>query len=377
MPKLNPTTKNTKVLSVGLVSSPRHGGNRQWAAPIAGVSPREMLDFSANINPLGPPPSALAAIQAHLEELRHYPDPDYRELKLALGDFYGVSPDRVLPGNGAAELLTWIGRELAHLESTVILRPAFGDYDRAFNAFYSKTENLYILNRDFRTEISLVENPQNKGLLLNNPHNPTGKLIPKTEILDCIKKFNTVVIDEAFMDFLPPHQDQSCLDLVELYPNLIILRSLTKFYSLPGLRLGFVVAHPDRLERWQNWRDPWSVNCLAVAAGIGVVKDKEFQAQTWAWLPEARSDLYRKISQVEGFEPLPSLSNFLLIKTPVPGSKLQKYLLQNHKILIRDCLSFAELGEKYIRLAVLRNAAHDVLFKALVDLNTLSDYSLF
>lgn len=361
---------------MGLASNPSHGGNRTWAAPIAGVSPRDMLDFSANINPLGPPPSALAAIQAHLTELRYYPDPDYRELKLALGHFYGVSPDRVLPGNGVAELLTWVGRDLAHLESTVILRPGFGDYDRAFNAFNGKTENLNILGGDFKTEISRVKNAKQKGLLINNPHNPTGKLIPKVEILDSIQEFNTVVIDEAFMDFLPPDQDQSCLDLVEAYPNLIILRSLTKFYSLPGLRLGCVIAHPDRLERWQNWRDPWSVNCLAVAAGIGILKDQDFQSQTWAWLPDCRRDLFEKINQIKGFQAMPSYGNFLLVKTEIPGSELQKYLLQNHQILIRDCLSFPELGEKYIRLAVLQKPDHSVLFNTLTNIKIGRDHIL-
>ena len=358
-------------------SSPRHGGNRQWAAALAGVSPQELLDFSANINPLGPPTGVLVAIQNHLLEVRSYPDPTYGELRCAWSNFYGVEPDRILPGNGASELLTWIGRDLAQLESTVVFRPAFGDYDRALSAFGGRIENRSILGEQLEREISKIDAPQNKGLLLNNPHNPTGKLIPKTAILEWLDRFHTVVIDEAFMDFLPPDQDQSCIDLIDRYPNLIILRSLTKFYSLPGLRLGCVIAHPDRVRRWESWRDPWSVNALAVIAGIAIVQDRSFQKQTWQWLPTARSDLCTKISQIKGFQPLPSHANFLLVKTPIPGSQLQTYLLKNHRILIRDCLSFPELGEAYIRLAVLQNDNHSVLSDALVQLNNDRAYSLF
>lgn len=351
-----------------LVSSPRHGGNRQWAAAIAGVKPQDLRDFSASINPLGPPRSALAAIQSHLAELRHYPDPSYGELRRAWASFYGVSPDRLLPGNGVSELLTWVARDLANLDSTVILRPAFADYDRALAAFGGHRENLSIFAEDLSTEIGQVTNPQNKGLLLNNPHNPTGKLIRKEDILDYLDRFNLVVIDEAFMDFLPPDQDQSCLDLIETYPNLIVLRSLTKFYSLPGLRLGCVMAHPDRIQKWQTWRDPWSVNCLAVAAGIAIVQDREFQQRTWAWLEPNRSDLSTRISHMTGFVTLPSSANFLLVKTVIAGSQLQQYLLKKHKILIRDCLSFPELGEQYIRLAVLTKSDHNVLLDSLESL---------
>ncbi|MFZ4727202.1 MAG: threonine-phosphate decarboxylase CobD [Pseudanabaena sp.] len=348
---------------------PTHGGNRQWAASLAGIEQEQILDFSASINPLGPPQSAIAAIQSHLAELNHYPDPEYTLLRQALGKFHQLSPEWILAGNGVAELLTWVGRDLSQLSTTVLFTPAFTDYYRALKTFDCQVEKYPILfnNQDLNLQVELPQiiNSHTKGILINNPHNPTGYLFSRDSLLPYLEQFALVVIDEAFMDFLSPEQQQSLIDLVPLHPNLVILRSLTKFYSLPGLRLGYAIAHPDRLQRWQAWRDPWCVNALAVAAGIAVLEDQEFQQQTWTWLAEARSQLFTGLSQIADLNPLPNVANYLLVKTEVAGSLLQKELLQNEQILIRDCLSFPELGDRYFRVAVRLEHENQKLINAL------------
>jgi len=337
-------------------SRPIHGGNRQWAASMAGISPERILDFSASINPLGVPKSAIAAIQSHLTDLSHYPDPEYILLRQALGKFHQLSPEWILAGNGVAELLTWVGRDLSQLSATVLFTPTFTDYDRALKTFDCQVERYPFLfenqNVSFNAELPEIKNSHTKGILINNPHNPTGYLFTRDSILPYLERFALVVIDEAFMDFLTPEQQQSLIDLVPLHSNLVILRSLTKFYSLAGLRLGYAIAHPDRLQRWQLWRDPWCVNSLAVAAGIAVLEDVEFQQQTWTWLKSAKSQLFTGLSQISGLSPLPNAANYLLVQTEIAGSLLQKELLQKDKILIRDCLSFPELGDRYFRVAV-------------------------
>ncbi len=209
---------------------------------------------------------------------------------------------------------------------------------------------------------------QTRGLLVNNPHNPTGKLFWRSQIIPYLQEFALVVVDEAFMDFLPPDEEQSLIGLVHKYPNLVILRSLTKFYSLPGLRLGYAIAHPNRLKRWQSWRDPWSVNTLAATAAITAIKDGDFQRQTWAWLPPARDELFQGLTKIEGLQPLPSAANFLLIKSRVSVTKLQSELLRECQILIRDCLSFPELGDRFFRVAVRTSADNRLLLNALSNL---------
>jgi len=352
---------------------PIHGGNLAWAAALAGCPPEAILDFSASISPLGPPKSAIAAIQAHLGNLNSYPDPDYRELRTALGQVHELPPEWILPGNGSAELLTWAGRDLAELAVTLVT-PAFGDYWRVLKAFNAKVQScpIFLDERQQGTDIStppLPHSSSESGLLLNNPHNPTGYLFSREIILPYLEQFSLVVVDEAFMDFLPPDQEQSLSSVVQAYPNLVILRSLTKFYSLPGLRLGYAIAHPDRLQRWQQWRDPWPVNTLAAAAAVAVLQDTEFQRKTWSWLPPVRSALFQALAQIPALQPYPSAANFLLVQSQQPSSQVQQRLLERYQILIRDCLSFPELGDRYFRIAVRSHEENQRLVQAIGEIS--------
>ena len=349
------------------MNQPNHGGNLAWAAEIAGCPASSLLDFSASINPLGPPSSVINALQAAFVQLRNYPDPNYFFLRSRLANFHDIPGDWILPGNGSAELLTWAGRELAKAKETIVLTPAFGDYHRALTAFSAKVKAISfdIFSQKLLPEIIPAADYSQTGLLLNNPHNPTGRLFRKSEILPLLDQFALVVIDEAFMDFLPPEQSESLIYLVEKYPNLIILRSLTKFYSLPGLRLGYAIGHPDYLQRWQAWRDPWPVNILAEAAAIAGIEDQAFQQQTWDWLKSARPNLEKNLAAISGLFPLTASVNFILVKTEFASSQLQKQLLINHHLLIRDCLSFPELGDRFFRVAVRREADHQRLIQGL------------
>ncbi|MDZ4878792.1 MAG: Threonine-phosphate decarboxylase [Chroococcidiopsis cubana SAG 39.79] len=378
---------------------PVHGGNLAWAAAIAGCDSEAILDFSASINPLGPPQSAIAAIQSAISQLSSYPDPNYSELRTALAQVHQLSPEWILPGNGSADLLTWAGWDLSELAATYLVTPAFGDYWRALKAFGAKVVECPLRagvgsrelgagdkgtrgqgdkgDMEAGEQFTIPLNPHssllappNSGLLLNNPHNPTGWLWRREEILPYLEQFALVVVDEAFMDFLPPAAEQSLIPLVQKYPNLVILRSLTKFYSLPGLRLGYAIAHPERLNCWLARRDPWAVNTLAVAAVIAVLQDSQFQQQTWAWLPPTRSRLEQELSQIPGLQPLPGAANFLLVESERPSSKLQQQLLKHERILIRDCLSFPELGDRYFRVAVRSTTENERLIKALWQITT-------
>lgn len=370
-----------------------HGGNLAWAAAIAGCSPSDILDFSASISPLGPPKSALAAIQSRMGDIKAYPDPDYRELRAVLAELHRVNPDWILPGNGSAELLTLASWDFSQLVETYLITPAFGDYWRALKAFGVNVSECPlsladICNSDSLLDLGEILQPrlrhfrdindtapdasipplENVGLLLNNPHNPTGKLFRRETILPYLKKFALVVVDEAFMDFLPPEKQESLVPDVQDYPNLVILRSLTKFYSLPGLRIGYALAHPQRLQRWQSRRDPWAVNVLAVAAAVAVVRDTAFEQVSRAWLPTARAQLFEGIAQLPGLRPYPSAANFILVESEYSTSKLQQKLLQQYKILIRDCLSFPELGERYFRIAVRSSSDNQRLLASLAAL---------
>ncbi|MFP4221397.1 MAG: threonine-phosphate decarboxylase CobD [Phormidium sp.] len=338
---------------------PIHGGNLAWAASLAGCTPEEILDFSANINPLGPPASALVAIDGALKHLRNYPDPQYRPLREAIAHVHHIDPAWVLPGNGAAELLTWAGLELSECDRVLLPLPAFSDYGRALGTFGAAIRPVSAWNQP------LWQIGSGEGLLFNNPHNPTGQLWPRWRFRAILETAKLVVADEAFMDFLRPESQESLIDWVEEFPNLIILRSLTKFYTLPGLRLGYAISHPDRLQRWQDWRDPWSVNSLAAAAGVAVLQDTAFQARTYDWLETSKRKLWEAINAIPGLSADWGAANFLLVRTQMPGDQLQRLLLREQRIFVRDCLSFQELGDRFVRVAVKRPPENRRLVSAL------------
>ncbi|NJN32742.1 MAG: aminotransferase class I/II-fold pyridoxal phosphate-dependent enzyme, partial [Synechococcales cyanobacterium RM1_1_8] len=212
-----------------LLHRPQHGGNLAWAAALAGCLPAQLLDFSASISPLGPPPTVLGALQAAIPQLGAYPDPEYLQLRTGLGAGHGLGPDWVLPGNGAAELITWAGRELAQCQRVYALVPGFADYGRALTAFQARLEpwpldvaGMADTGQEL-ADLALADLAlaglakvltADDGLLLNNPHNPTGRMFTREAIGPLLETGALVVVDEAFMDFVSPGRQQSVIDWI-------------------------------------------------------------------------------------------------------------------------------------------------------------------
>lgn len=358
--------------------TPTHGGNLNWAAAIAQCSPHEILDFSASINPLGPPLSVLNALQMAIQnqrDLTAYPDPSYTQLREAIAHHHqkqehDIDPEWVFPGNGAAELFTWIARDCVGLDRVYLPVPAFADYGRALRSLQIPITPISLSLEPTDTKLPWLRSLQpHSGLWLNNPHNPTGRLWSADEIYKALAEtaecLEVVALDEAFMDFLPPHEQQSLINRVVEFPQLVIVRSLTKFYSIPGLRLGYAIAHPDRLRRWGEWRDPWSVNGLAVVAGLAALGDRAFANRTWQWLSPARQTLRDGLNRWGAMEAYPGAANFLLVRSGIPAPILQEKLLRGDRIAIRDCSTFPELGPDYFRLAVRTTSQNQRLLNAL------------
>jgi histidinol-phosphate/aromatic aminotransferase/cobyric acid decarboxylase-like protein len=282
-------------------------------------------------------------------------------------------------GNGAAELLTWACRSLSNLDRTYLLTPAFSDYLRALRAFQADV-CTYPIAVETQGDLNslrqmLLANPGSStaGLLLNNPHNPTGQVFQKGDLLPVLERSHLTIVDEAFMDFLPSQANYSLIPEVAHHRNLVIVRSLTKFYSIPGLRLGYAIGHPDLLQQWQAWRDPWSVNALAIAAGMAALDDEGFQSDTHRWLATAKPQLFQGLTELPGLYPILGAANFILVRCDESVMALQAALLKRHRILIRDCMSFAELGDRFFRVAVRTEVENDRLLQALSDVLAMGE----
>lgn len=348
-----------------------HGGDVDAAARYAGIKAGEIIDFSASINPLGPPSAARKAFIGSYEEISRYPDPHGLMLREVLAKRHGIEPAEVLVGNGSTQLIYLICAALRP-RTALVIGPAFSEYTNAL-ALVGANVRMLSLTEDsgfeFSTERLIDTWEKNCDLLvLATPNSVTGQLIAKAEIEDIARlalvRKSFVVVDEAFIDFV---EDQSVKMLVRNNPFLIVLRSLTKYYALPGLRLGYLIGEAGRVAQLAAHQEPWSVNAPAMSVALACLADTSFAAKTERWLEREREFLFRGVARLQGLHPFPSRVNFLLVKIGkhgVDALELRSFLLRK-KLLIRACNSFTDLGGDYFRVAVRQRKDNQRLLRAL------------
>lgn len=343
-----------------------HGGDIYRMADELGVPESRILDFSASINPLGMPGSAKAEVLKHVRSLHHYPDPDAGEFRHAVSLRFGLDPERVIAGNGSTELIYLVPRALRP-GLVLVCRPAFSEYERASRLAGARIKHLRlkesngfgIVPGDFISAMRGAE-----VAFLCNPNNPTGHALERDEVLEMAKAARRLrcllVVDEAFIDFCPGN---SVLGVVD-NPYLIVLRSMTKFYALSGLRLGF--GHfPARLMRGMlKAKEPWSVNTIAQRAGIAALRDKGFAGSTHALMEKEKRYIERGFDKI-GIRHYPSHANFYLLL--VDNAKKVAEGLARRSIAVRDCSNFKGLGNGHIRVAVRSRNENRILLRELAD----------
>ena len=334
----------------------RHGGNLATTAERLGCRPSQLLDASASLVPFGPPWAVRWQLlrAAFGAQARVYPDRDYAALRAALAGFHGLSPDAVLPGNGAAELFTWAARDAAAAGVSVLPQPGFADYPRALACWVGAWRAMPLPLQPAVQPQQFPAPPAGEVLWITNPHNPTGQLWSRASLEPLLERFALVIVDEAFLPLVPAGEDQSLIPLVAAQPNLVVIRSLTKLYGIAGLRLGYAVAQPQRLRRWGCWRDPWPVNGLAAAVGEGLLGNpaacRRWGRRVQRWTAREGAWLQQQLAQLPGISPLPSAANFLLIRGETSLLPLRERLERRHHILLRDCRSFDGLGPNWLRI---------------------------
>ena len=330
-----------------------HGGEIQSAALRLGVSPAQLLDASASLVPWTPRFSA----QVLTRRLRDYPDRHHHRLADLIGKVHGLSASAVLPGNGAAELFTWAARDAAAVGMSSLPVPGFADYSRAL-ACWDGAMAMHCLSLDWSSVFpQAFSSPGTADVLwICNPHNPTGQLWSRSSLEPLLQQYRLVICDEAFLSLVPDGEQQSLIPLVSEHPNLVVIRSLTKLYGIAGLRLGYAVAHPERLQRWAQWRDPWPVNGIASAVAEQLLSSPA-KYQRWcrraqSWVAKEGAWMQQQLAQLPGVTPMPSAANFLLIHAEQSLVPLREAVEQRHRILLRDCCSFEGLGACWLRIGL-------------------------
>lgn len=357
------------IVADAIFSSRGHGGDIWTASVTAGLNAEEILDFSANINPLGPPAGLFDFLTQKLPEILRYPDPECRGLQAAIRRRYNPAGD-ILAGNGAGELIYLLPRLIAPAP-VMLTAPTFTLYEKAALAagcavsYYMSDYLDFSLDMDgFCREISSVK----PGLvILCNPNNPTGTLLSREEVLAaadaCIKVGSLLAVDEAFLEFYPGHDEISMLKVQN--KGVVILRSMTKMFALPGLRLGFITGESTLLKSLSRLRDPWSVNALAQRAGEFVLEDESFTERSAAFVAAAAGELAEELRKVPGLTVYPPTANYILLQsTNIKASVLQQKMI-HEGILLRNCSNYQGLDDSYIRVAVRGKDENQRLVQAL------------
>ena len=360
-----------------------HGGNIFEIQRKHNINKDTLVDFSSNINPLGIPESLKTLIIDKIAELECYPDIHYHQLKTIIAEYYSLDQKDIFVGNGAAQVI-YDAIHAVKPKMSIILAPTFSEYERALVSHGSKVQYHYLEeknNFNLREEdlIGAIDDSVDL-VVLCNPNNPTSKLIKKDnikKILDKCKKHNTfLMIDEAFMDFVEDDEYYSMLGDYREYNNLIIVRAFTKFYGIPGLRLGFGISRNEKIIASVSENTiPWSLNTFAGYFGQVLLSEKEYVEKTYNWLREEKKRFVKKLAEIEGITVYIPSVNFILIKIVkenVDVDILKERLLKEN-ILIRDCSNFNGLSKKFFRIAIkdpiLNDRFVDSLIKAM-------DYSL-
>lgn len=353
--------------------SSNHGGNIREAAERYGLPFESILDFSANINPLGLSPNIKEIIASNIDLLLHYPDTKCKILKNELADFLNLEPSNLLIGNGSIELIYLVPKALSPC-CVLIPIPTFSEYE--FSARRSKGKAMFIKTKgeeNFQIKIEgfIKFLPKADLVFLCNPNNPTGNLISKDEIIYLAKagqRHDTIVaIDEVFIDFVKDQNSFSVVKEVAKLKNLLVLRSLTKFFALPGLRLGYLVANKNLIARLSRYQFPWNVNSFAQLVGRQVIKDKDYIKRSKELIFRERDHLFRRLKEIKSLYPYIPTANFIFCRLDDVRLDSRRLCdkLGRRGILVRDCSNFRGLDNKYIRIAVRKRQENNRLINAL------------
>jgi threonine-phosphate decarboxylase len=356
----------------------KHGGNIKKIIENYNIDEKEIIDFSVNTNFLGPPEEIHDILENNITDIKDYPEPNSMTLKRKLTEDIVPESKNVIIGNGATEVIYQVVKYIAPKKS-LILAPTFSEYKFAVESMNGKVEN-YILTPSDNFEIDLdgllekLNNDFYDMVFICNPNNPTGKLITREKIeiiLEQIHYNNTfVVVDESFIDFVQEKINYTIVDLINKFNNLFIIRSFTKIFAIPGIRLGYGIGNEELIKNMEANRDPWSVNIFAQLIGEKIITLKQYYQKSRSKLFLEKDILYNLLTQINGIKPTYPEANFILINLSRSGKTSTEVTRQLAKkgIIVRNCNTFKNLRENYIRVAVGERSANMKLIKGLKEI---------
>lgn len=351
-----------------------HGGNVHKASRLLHTSLDKILDYSANINPLGMSAKGMDAVNVAFQHVIHYPDPDMTALFDITSKLWNIPKDYIVFGNGAAELIYAICR-LPNIEAVYVPAPGFSEYGHGAHSCglpvieyeLQFDKELFQFAYPLDTILHDLNQSKNRLVFIGNPNNPCGTLwkYRSGELFEvCKKNGHYLVFDESFIDFLG--DAYSIRSYVKDYENVIVIHSLTKFYAVPGLRIGAMMANPMITQFIKEHIPVWSVNHIAQIYSEEALQDVDYVQKTRKVLKEEKEWLYKELTKIEPLQCIEPSVNYILCHLHEHYS-LEDMIqnLYHQSILIRDCSQYTGLGPNWFRIAVKSRVQNQQIIQAL------------
>ncbi|WP_195250764.1 pyridoxal phosphate-dependent aminotransferase [Romboutsia sp. 1001713B170207_170306_H8] len=352
--------------------SVNHGANLYDLSSKYGFSKEEFMDFSSNINPFGTSTLAKEFIINNIDIISMYPDPNYKNLKKSISSYCNCLQNNIVLGSGATELISSFIKTI-NPKSALLLSPAYSEYENELSKINCDITKYFArYEKDFKINVfELIDNIKENNydlVIVCNPNNPTGFTFSCDEIKQILSSTSSfVMIDETYVEFTDTSVF-SCTKLVDTYKNLFVIRGTSKFFSTPGLRLGYgLIGNEDVKNSINSHLDLWNVNIVASSMGEIMFKDKNFIDHCSDIILRERDFLINELSKIIDLHVYESNGNFILckIKSKSITAKILREKLISKKIIIRDCASFDGLDEYFFRVCILKPDENKLLLKSI------------
>ena len=343
------------------MSSSSHGANLFSLSKKLNCSIEDFKDFSSNINPFAPSKKAIQKLRDSVEKISIYPDPQYKDLKYAIKEYCHCNYEDILLGCGASSFISGYIKILSP-KNALILSPAYDEYRNELlgvnsNIFYYELKAESNFEIDIDAFIKNIKSNSIDTVIICNPNNPTGTVISKDDIEQILKNTTAnIVIDETYVEFTDMNK-YSAVDITKKYDKLFIIRSTSKFFACPGMRLGYSITSNKTVkeELIRNLNILWDINIFADIVGKEMFLDYDFHKSSFEKIRNQRKYLFESLNNIKNLKAYNSYGNFILVQIldETKNSKLlYDYMLEKMQI-IRNCSSFESLSDKYFRVCIL------------------------
>lgn len=343
-----------------------HGANVNYMAKMYNKNPKEIIDFSSNVNP-----KVISGLERYilegLSECRSYPDINYTSLKNNISKYINISSDFIIPGNGATEIIYLLMKSIN--KRIAILNPTFSEYGRSAKLNGLEVVNLKLdIENQFELNIDNIKEKLNEfdSLFICNPNNPNGKVQDLKQLLEIMAEHNKLlIVDETFMEFVGYEEQYSLVKYIEEYSNLFILKAVTKFFGMPGIRLGYgLTSNKEIIETIYTYKEPWTINSFADTLSNYIFKDENYIKESKNYYIEERRYMLQELRYIRNIVAYDTDTNFILIKLKTKkANEVKVELFKTGSILIRDASNFIGLDDSYIRVAIKSHKENEILIE--------------